>query len=283
MGLSMTAFGVFARSFPVGTADEVAEAIAASGFDCTQLNLSVIGRPTLDEELDDPSATEIRDSFSRTGVRIWGVSGTFNAAHPDPTVRAAGVRACQALIRRAPALGSNAVTLCTGTRDVENMWRSHPDNTTAEAWADLVEVLGALIPVAEAAGVQLGIEPESGNVVRDAAAAHRLLTETFPGTTALSVVLDPANLLSMPTLDDQERILGEAFELLSDRVGCLHAKDVVRSGYSAPGVGGLDYDLVMRLHGRLPHDVPIIAQDLKADDAGRVCRFLKDAWMKAHP
>ena len=283
MGLSMTAFGVFARSFPVGTADEVAEAIAASGFDCTQLNLSVIGRPTLDEELDDPAAQEIRDSFSRTGVRIWGVSGTFNAAHPDPTVRAAGVRACQALIRRAPALGSNAVTLCTGTRDVENMWRSHPDNTTAEAWADLVEVLGALIPVAEAAGVKLGIEPESGNVVRDAAAAHRLLTETFPGTTALSVVLDPANLLSMPTLDDQERILGEAFELRSDRVGCLHAKDVVRSGYSAPGVGGLDYDLVMCLHGRLPHDVPIIAQDLTADDADRVCRFLKDAWMKAHP
>lgn len=283
MGPSMTAFGVFARSFPVGTANEVAEAIAAAGFDCTQLNLSAIGRPTLDEGLDDPSAQEIRDSFSRTGVRIWGVSGTFNAAHPDPAVRAAGVRACQEIIRRAPALGANAVTLCTGTRDAANMWRSHPDNTTTEAWADLVEVLGALVPVAEAAGVQLGIEPESGNVVRDAAAAHRLLTETFPGTTSLSIVLDPANLLSMPTLDDQECILGEAFELLSDRVECLHAKDVVRSGYSAPGAGGLDYDLVMRLHRQLPHDVPIIAQDLTADDAVRVCRFLKDAWMKAHP
>ena len=278
----MTSFGVFARSFPVGTPDDVAEAIAAAGFDSTQLNLSAIGRPTLDEVLDDHTAQEIRDSFSRMNVRIWGVSGTFNAAHPEPGVRADGIRACRAVIRRAPMLGADTVTLCTGTRDADNMWRAHPDNTNADAWDDLVETLAALIPVAEASGVRLGIEPEPGNVVSDAAEAHRLLHDTFPDTTSLTIVLDPANLLSVATLHDQERILREAFELLGDRVGCVHAKDVVASGYSAPGAGGLDYDLVMRLHAGLPHDVPIIAQDLTADDADRVCRFLRNAWSRAH-
>jgi len=277
----MTAFGVFARTFPVGSADDVAEAIAAAGFDTTQLNLSVLGRPTLDENLDEAAAGDIRSDFARMDVHIWGVSGTFNAAHPDPAVRAAGVRACQAVIRRAPALGAGVVTLCTGTRDPENMWREHPDNDTPQAWADMKASLDALIPVAEAAGVQLGIEPEPGNVIRDADAAHRLLHELYPGTSALTIVLDPANLLSVDTLAQQNLILGAAFEQLGARVGAMHAKDVVASGYSAPGAGGMDYELVMRLHAQLPNDVPIIAQDLTADDAVRVSDFLKTAWNTA--
>jgi hypothetical protein len=38
----------------------------------------------------------------------------------------------------------------------------------------------------------------------------------------------------------------------------------------------MDYGLVMRLHGALPHAVPIIAQDVDAADAARVHRFLSD-------
>ncbi|MDA3021504.1 MAG: sugar phosphate isomerase/epimerase [Actinomycetota bacterium] len=279
----MTAFGVFARTFPVASdPEDVAEAIASAGFDTTQLNLSVFGRPTLDETLDTSAAQDIRNAFARRYVHIWGVSGTFNAVHPDPAVRAAGVRACQAVIRRAPDLGAGVVTLCTGTRDAENMWHAHPDNDSAHAWADLEASLDALIPVAEQSGVQLGIEPESGNVIRDAAAADRLLRQMYAGTRTLTIVLDPANLLTVDTLADQQHILSDAFDLLGDRVSAMHAKDVVASGYSAPGAGGMDYDLVMRLHALLPADVPIIAQDLTADDASQVCQFLKAAWNRAH-
>jgi hypothetical protein len=38
----------------------------------------------------------------------------------------------------------------------------------------------------------------------------------------------------------------------------------------------MDYDLVMRLYRALPRPVPIIAQDLTADDAGRVHAFLTE-------
>ena len=69
------------------------------------------------------------------------------------------------------------VTLCTGTRDPQNMWRAHPDNQTAQAWTDLRATLDVLLDAARDAGVQLGVEPEFANVVADAPTAARLLEQ----------------------------------------------------------------------------------------------------------
>lgn len=271
----MTELGVFARVFPVGPTAEVADAIANAGFTTTQLNLSVLGRPTLDASLTPADAGRIRADFASRNVSIWGLSGTFNAIDPDCARRLESVRRCQSLIGIAPTLGVTAVTLCTGTRDADNMWHAHPDNDSDAAWYDMRATLDALIPVAAAADVVLGIEPERCNVVSDAHAVTRLWDQLGGDARWLTVVLDPANLLAPATLVDQQRILREAFDLVGDRVGALHAKDVVTSGYSAPGVGGLDYDLVAELHADLATNVPVIAQDLAADDAPRVADFLR--------
>jgi sugar phosphate isomerase/epimerase len=180
------------------------------------------------------------------------------------------------MIRRAADLGGPVVTLCTGTRDPDNMWRPHPDNTSESAWDDLVETLGRLIPAARDAGVRLGIEPEPGNVITDAQAARRLIDDLGTDDEQIGVVLDPANLLTVDSADRQGDILTHTFELLGRWTAAVHAKDVVASGYAAPGVGVMDYDLVFRLHAQLPTPVPVIAQDLTADDAERVRRFLGD-------
>ena len=267
--------GVFARVFPSGPAGTVAAAIHAAGFTATQLNLSALGRPTLDSALTPEEAAGIASAFHRAGVRIWGLSGTFNAVDPDETARQQAIRACAAVIARAPGTGAEVVTLCTGTRDPHDMWRAHPDNTSPQAWAELRATLDALIPAAAAAGVRLGIEPEPGNVIRDAGAAARLLSELGADACHLAIVLDPANLLTVDTVENQERILSGAFAVLGEHTAAVHAKDVVASGYAAPGAGAMDYALVMRLHAQLPHRVPVIAQDLTAEDAPRVAEFLR--------
>lgn len=270
----MTEIGVFARVFPLGPPDAVAAAIAAAGFTVAQLNLAALGRPTLDRSLTESEAAAIGTAFQRAGVRVWGLSGTFNVIHPEPAIRRAGIEGCRAIIARAPMLGAEVVTLSTGTRDPDDTWRAHPDNDSSEAWRDLRATLDKLIPAAAAAGVRLGIEPEHGNVARDAATADRLLTELGGDARHVAIVLDPANLLTVATLSRQEGILTRAFELLGSRTAALHAKDVVPTGYAAPGVGGMDYELVMRLLDTLPVPVPIIAQDLRPEDAGRVHDFL---------
>jgi sugar phosphate isomerase/epimerase len=271
----MIELGVFARVFPVGTPSRVAEMIKAAGFSTTQLNLAALGRPTLDPSLTEADAASIAADFEATGVRIWGLSGTFNAIHPDRAVRDIGIAACRTTIARAGTMGAEVVTLCTGSRDPHDKWRAHPDNGTSAAWHDLRATLDALIPAAVEARVHLGIEPEPGNVIRDTETAIRLLRELDGDTRHLAIVLDPANLLTVRTLPRQRRILSRAFDALGGYVAGVHAKDVVASGHAAPGTGGMDYELVMRLHAALPRPVPVIAQDLDADDAPRVAAFLQ--------
>ena len=91
-------------------------------------------------------------------------------AHPDAGVRERGGRRLAVLIGAARALGTSVVTLCTGTRDPEDMWRAHPDNAGREAWSDMLASIAHAVAVAEAHDVTLAIEPEHGNVVSSAAA-----------------------------------------------------------------------------------------------------------------
>ncbi len=155
------------------------------------------------------------------------------------------------------------------------MWRAHPANSSPEAWADLRAGLDKLLPAAEGAGVRLGIEPEPGNVVADAARASDLLAELGNDARFIGIVLDPANLVTPATASDQGRILRHAFGVLGAETVALHAKDVVSTGaYAAAGLGQLDYDLVFELHAALPVPVPVIVQDSTEADVPRTRRFL---------
>ena len=203
--------GIFARIFTRPSAVQVASAVAGAGFAITQLNLSSIGLPTLPELGTAPDLGGIGEAFANAGVRVWGLSATFNMAHPDAARRLADTAKAQALIAQAPQVGAEVVTLCTGSRDSTDMWRAHPANQSEEAWRDMRATLDLLMASAEQAGVHLGIEPEPGNVVCDAGRACRLLDELGPDGEMVTVVLDPANLVEPRTLPDQERILGDAF------------------------------------------------------------------------
>ena len=196
--------------------------------------------------------------------------------HPDRPCRTRETSAAAGFIRSAGELGADVVTLCSGTRDPDDIWRAHPDNDDPSAWRDLRESLDALLQAADAAGVRLGIEPEPGNVVRDASRARRLIDELGADARLVGIVLDPANLLDPGTAAEQDRILSQAFDDLGPSVVCLHAKDVVASGYAAAGTGLLDYDLVFRLHGGLPHGVPVVVQDADESDVARVRTYLLD-------
>jgi sugar phosphate isomerase/epimerase len=255
--------GIFARTFRRDTPAQVAAAVSAAGYPLAHWNFAAVGRPTL---TTDPDAfDEVRAAF---GDRIPSVSATFNAIHPDPGRRAAETAAATALIRLAPRLGADVVTICTGTRDADDMWRAHPGNAAPDAWSDLRRTLEVLLDAAREAGVVLGVEPEPGNVISDAPAAARLLGELGPDAPA-GIVLDPANLLTPATVDRQGEILGEAVETLGPHVVGMQAKDVVTSGYSAAGAGLMDWPAALRLLAPVP-PVPLIVQDADEGDAPRV-------------
>ena len=246
----------------------MAAAVGGAGYALAHWNFAAIGLSTLGEDVDDTCVTTVRDAFDAAGVRIPSVSATYNVIHPDVALRADQTAAAVRLIGLVPALGADVVTLCTGTRDPENMWRDHPDNALDDAWTDLRRTLDILLEAARDAGVRLGVEPEPGNVVPNAGIAARLLRE-LADDAPVGIVLDPANLLSPDLIPMQEAIISEAIELLGSRVIGVQAKDVVVSGYSAAGCGMLDYPAVFTQLARLD-PVPAIVQDADESDAARI-------------
>ncbi|WP_169739852.1 sugar phosphate isomerase/epimerase family protein [Actinospica robiniae] len=260
--------GIFARTFRRQSAAQVATAVAEAGYSLAHWNFAAIGLSTLADEVNGSQFTEVRDAFRAYGLQIPSVSATFNAVHPDPATRQSAVRKAVRLVALAPLLGAEVVTLCSGTRDPDDMWHAHPDNGSRDAWTDLRRTLDELLEAASAAGVRLGVEPEPGNVIANAALAARLLHE-IGDDAPLGIVFDPANLLSPDTVGRQIEILNQAFDLLQPHILSAHAKDVVAGGYSAPGVGLMDYHHVLDLIERVP-GVPLIVQDAEPGDAARV-------------
>jgi len=214
--------GIFARTFTRDTPEAVATAVAEAGYPLSHWNFAAIGRSTLGTDVDEADVAMVRGAFDAAGVRIPSVSITYNVIHPDVGLRAEQTAAAVRLIGLVPELGADVVTLCTGTRDPENMWRTHPHNASDSAWTDLRRALDELLEAARDAGVCLGVEPEPGNVIQNVKVAARLLDELGEDAPT-GIVLDPANLLSPETIAFQTEILTEAVDLLGPRVISVQA------------------------------------------------------------
>ena len=260
--------GIFARTFPRATPEEVAAAVSHAGYPLAHWNFTAIGHSTLAADVDEALVTAVRRAFDGAGVAIPSVSATSNLVHPDSGLRAAQTAQAVRLIGLVPDLGADVVTLCSGTCDPDDMWRAHPGNLTTDAWTAMRRTLDGLLDAAGSAGVRLGIEPEPGNVIRDARTAARLLDE-LGHDAAVGIVLDPANLLSPESVPRQSEVLAEAVALLGPSVIGIQVKDVAASGFAAPGAGMLDYPAMFR--GLAPlAPVPVIVQDAHEDDTARV-------------
>jgi sugar phosphate isomerase/epimerase len=214
--------GIFAKTFRRPDTQTTLEAVRALGLGCVQFNFECAGLSSMPEEVPSSTLAAIGAASRDTGVRLAALSGTFNMAHREPEVRKGGLLRLRVVTEAAAQLSIPLVTLCTGTRDRDNMWRAHPDNRSDQAWADLLETMEPALGTAAQAGVALAIEPEHANVVSNAGRARALLDALRAGD-RLKVILDPANLWTAdrPFHD----VLQEAFDLLGAELAIAHAKD----------------------------------------------------------
>jgi sugar phosphate isomerase/epimerase len=270
--------GVFARTFARPSPEGVFDALASHGLRETQFNMSVVRLSPLPEEIDSALTDLVRVAAAERRIALVAVSGTFNMIHPDEEVRRDGLRRLGVLAGACDRLGTSTVTLCTGTRDPEDMWRRHQDNARPEAWRDLLATMQEALETADEYGVTLAFEPEAANVVDSAAKGRRLLDEMR--SPRLKVVMDAANLFDAkdPTrrLSRSEEILAEAFELLGGDLLLAHAKDVNGSGeVVAVGKGDLDYDLYLKYLNEVGYRGPLIMHGLAEEEVEGSLAFLR--------
>jgi len=268
--------GIMARTFVRPTLEETLDAVVNHGLYCVQFSLGCVGLPELPEHIDTGLCDRIRREMDARQIKMSAISGTFNMIHPDLQKRQDGLRRLCELASVCHRLGTSVITLCTGTRDPENMWRRHSENDSPEAWEDLVASMNEALQIAEENKVTLAFEPEVSNVVDSAIKGRRLLDEMQ--SPYLKVVMDAANIFHTGELPRMREILDEAFALLGEYIVIAHAKDLDRdgeAGHKAAGKGLLDYDHFLSLLNTVGFDVPLILHGLSEEQVDECVAFLR--------
>jgi sugar phosphate isomerase/epimerase len=270
--------GIFAKTFDRPDVASCLQAVADAGIPATQFNLSVAGLPTIpDEPVPDDVVDAIRVAADQAGITLAAISGTFNAAHPDPAHRQTYLAGFPHLCAVARDLEIGLITLSSGTRDTDDMWRWHPDNTTPQAWADSRTTLQALVVLAEDYGLTFAVEPEHSNIVATADQAITMLDQI--GSPALKIIYDAANLLDPDSYDPAAAAAAITHDItrLGPHIALGHAKELIADrAPAAPGTGLLPWPLIVQtlhqagfdgtlvIHGLPEASVPLAVATLEA-------------------
>ena len=269
--------GIFAKTFARPTVEEVFAAVARHHLRCVQFNFACAGLPSLPDEIEPELVKRIRKSAAEHRLAIAAVSGTFNMIHPEAKRRRDGLRKLGVIAAASEPIGATLVTLCTGTRDLETIWRRHPDNDSPEAWRDLTVSMTKALTIADKHEITLGVEPETGNVVSSARHARRLLDEMK--SPRLKIIMDAANLFHPGDLPRMEQILDEAFDLVGGDIALAHAKELGPDGQAGGlvlGTGALGWARYVSLLRSVKFDGPLIMHGFEERDVAASVKFLRN-------
>lgn len=219
------------------------DSISECGFEAT-------GEIEIPAEVDPAVLEQIRSCAAQHGLQILCVNGTFNMAHPDANVREDGVRRFEGFARAVKALGARYISLCTGTRNREHLWRPHEENQTESAWQDMADSMRKIVDIAEKLDLVLLIETEASNVVDTPEKASVIMQQM--GSEHLKIVMDCANLFHVGQAHPSQvgDVIGHAFDVLGQDVCLAHGKDIAEGdgiSFCPTGEGIVDFDLFLGL------------------------------------
>jgi sugar phosphate isomerase/epimerase len=169
--------GTFAKTFIRPTLEDTLDEMKALELTQVQFNMSCLGLATLPDRLDESSCIWIARALAERGLKMAAVSGTFNLCDPNPSRLEHNLRRLDVLAAACRWLDTRIITICTGTRNAQDMWGWHPDNGKRATWNDLVDNVREAVKIADRHEVTLAFEPEINNVVDSVIKARRLLDE----------------------------------------------------------------------------------------------------------
>ena len=218
---TMPAEKLFAKLFSLGTT-------------VTQLSFASVeetgfvpdGNIEIPAGVDEIVLALIKAAAEKYQVEIAAVNGTFNMAHPEPAVRAEGLRRFAGFAQAVNTLGCRMITLCSGTRNPESLWAPHPENGTEETWRDMTETVAAAVKIAEKYDITLAVETEAANIIDTPEKARRLMNSI--GSPKLKMIMDCANLFHIGEAHaaNVRRTIRHAFDLFGCDVVIAHGKDI---------------------------------------------------------
>lgn len=191
----------------------------------------------------------IRAASKETGLPIGAVNGTWNMTHFDKEIREEGLRRFDGFLQAVAALECPIVSLCSGTRSAEHLWKYDPATDTPEAWEDMLDSMRRAAKLAEHYGITMAIETEAANVIDTPEKARRIMDEV--GSPNLKMILDCANLFHNGEAypENVRPAIDKAMQFFGREVVLAHGKDIRASegiDFCGTGFGIVDFPYMVQ-------------------------------------
>lgn len=236
----------------------IAKVMRKCGMEYIQL---VLERSVKDFTLGSYSedfAKMIKDELGDVKIAILG--SYINPAATDEKILAGEIEKFKEKIRFATVLKPLAVGTETG---FFGPVMSDEANNSEQAYIHVLKVLCEIAAYAAERGVNIAVEGVGCFVINSPRKMHRLIND-IPYDN-VKVIFDPVNYINANNYLHQDEIINETFDLLSERLVAIHAKDFVPTenggiDFPAPGKGLLNYKLIFENMKKYGVDVPIIME-----------------------
>ncbi|MBR7133304.1 MAG: sugar phosphate isomerase/epimerase [Clostridia bacterium] len=151
---------------------------------------------------------------------------------------------------------------------------------TEEAYQYVLNTVRKLVKAAEKENVTVGIEGVHCFVINTPKKLARLIGDI--NSDNIKVIFDPVNYINIENYRSQDQMINDMFDLLSNKLAVLHAKDfVIENGKLInvmPTKGLLNYELVFRQMKQYNLDIPIICEELNENEANIAFENLEKIW-----
>ena len=138
-------------------------------------------------------------------------------------------------------------------------------NFTDEAFNDMVQVIRRLVKVGEEQQTLIGIEPGLNHPLYSLERVEQLIQQI--DSDYLGIILDPTNLITSETYQNQVALVQEAFERFGEKIVAVHLKDYqVQKDQIVPvnlGTGLIDYPAICRLIAKEKPGLFVVLEETK--------------------
>lgn len=221
----------------------------------------------LGEDADADSIRAYADAAESADVVIAEIGAWSNPISPDEATRASAVEFCKTRLELADRVDARCCVNLAGSRgDTRN--GPHPDNLNSETFALIVDTVRDIVDAVEPRRTFYTLEPMPW-VLPDSPDSYLELIRAIERR-QFGVHLDPVNLINSPAkYYDNAGLLRECFAKLGPHIKSCHVKDItlaheltVHLAEVRPGLGTLDYRVLLTEMDRLDPDTPILVEHL---------------------
>jgi len=221
----------------------------------------------VDESADDATVRAYEKAAADAGIVIAEVGAWSNPLSPDEATAKAAREKCEATLALADRIGARCCVNIAGSRGEKWDGPSALD-LTDDTFGMIVESVRGIIDAVKPTRTYYTVEGMPW-MYPDSPDSYLRLIEAVDRE-RLGVHLDPANWISSPQrFFGNAALIRESFAKLGKWTRSCHAKDIALGQSMTthldevrPGLGGIDYGVLLRELAKLPADTPLMLEHL---------------------